>query len=596
MLLTQSQFREPYDGSSRKLVLALDIGTTFSGISYTILDPGQIPKIFTVTTYPGQTKSGGDSKIPSIIYYDVDGVVEAVGQEAENLRESGEAEDNDWIRVQWHLHLRPNRMNAPHITDDQLPRLPVLKTIIDVFADFLAYLFSCAKGYIRTAHAAGDALLLSLEGNIDFVMGHPNGWGGPQQQRMRKAAVHAGLVPDMEAAQKRIQFVTEGEASLYYCLENGLSSDVIKPDNKIMIVDVGGGTIDLSSYRITKIGPVRAEEVAAPGCRLQGSSFVNDRASTFLLAEKLKGSIYDDPQEIENIVQSFEKTVKRIFKASTGTVHIRFGSRNDNDPEYGISKGVLKLTGKEVSGFFDPSLDAMLDAIQEQRREGGDIKTIFLVGGFAANDYLFGKLRGELAGIGVEISRPDGYTNKAVADGALAFYLDHVVSKRVARITYGVEGTRSYDPSKLSHMVRLRKIFVQPSGRRMLPDAYLCIVSKGSKIDTEEEYSEDFFRESATLNTVISISVTITTYSGDSVDPQWTDVDPESYHTLCTINANVSQAARSLKPMRGPSGQLYYQFHFRIVLNFGLTELKAHMRWTEDVSRVCCLLPWTITG
>lgn len=37
--------KEPYRGTSRKLVLALDVGTTYSGVSYCILDPGEVPKI-----------------------------------------------------------------------------------------------------------------------------------------------------------------------------------------------------------------------------------------------------------------------------------------------------------------------------------------------------------------------------------------------------------------------------------------------------------------------------------------------------------------------------------------------------------------------
>ena len=40
--------RKPYSGQ-RKLVLAFDVGTTYSGISYCILQPGQIPEIRGVT-------------------------------------------------------------------------------------------------------------------------------------------------------------------------------------------------------------------------------------------------------------------------------------------------------------------------------------------------------------------------------------------------------------------------------------------------------------------------------------------------------------------------------------------------------------------
>ena len=43
--------REPYQGSSRELVVAFDVGTTYSGVSYAILDPGEIPKIQSVTKF-----------------------------------------------------------------------------------------------------------------------------------------------------------------------------------------------------------------------------------------------------------------------------------------------------------------------------------------------------------------------------------------------------------------------------------------------------------------------------------------------------------------------------------------------------------------
>lgn len=36
--------RKPYAGLTRQLVLAFDIGTTFSGISFCILQPGEVPQ------------------------------------------------------------------------------------------------------------------------------------------------------------------------------------------------------------------------------------------------------------------------------------------------------------------------------------------------------------------------------------------------------------------------------------------------------------------------------------------------------------------------------------------------------------------------
>ncbi|TFK50898.1 hypothetical protein OE88DRAFT_1808443 [Heliocybe sulcata] len=580
--MTSAQFRRPYTGASRKLVLALDVGTTYSGISYTILDPGEVPQIRTVTKFPGQNTSGADSKVPSVLYYDANGALQAIGQEAENLREDGETDENEWIRVEWFkLHLRPKNLYASDITDECIPPLPVNIAITDILADYLSFLFECAKEYIRTSHAAGDALLRSLEGSNDFVLGHPNGWGGLEEQRVRESAVQARLVPNMQAARDRIQFVTEGEASLYYCLEHGLSSDALKAGNKIMIVDAGGGTIDISSYLVKESHPVKVEEAASPDCRLQGSVFVNHRIEAFLF-DKLKGSAYDDPEDIENIVRSFEKTAKRRFKSASEAVHIRFGSRADDDSDYGISKGILRLTGTEVASVFDPSVRAIVEAIQEQQSASGPIKNTLLVGGFASSEYLFNSLSRELTchSKGMEISRPEGYTNKAVADGAVAFYLDNVVCSRVSRTTYGVKGLRKY---KKKYHSRKPSGFRDASGSWMLPQAYHCLVKKNQKVRTEEELTMDFCRDWSESEfqdgSVHYQPFTIITYDGTSDCPQWTDVDSGSYHTLCTVHADISGAMPSMKPSKDNEGKRYYRFKYKLILVFGLVELKAQVAW-----------------
>jgi hypothetical protein len=57
----------------------------------------------------------------------------------------------------------------------------------------------------------------SVENDVYFVLSHPNGWEGKQQSQMRNAAIAAGLVDKSEASD-RISFVSEGEASLHFCL------------------------------------------------------------------------------------------------------------------------------------------------------------------------------------------------------------------------------------------------------------------------------------------------------------------------------------------------------------------------------------------
>ena len=98
-----------------------------------------------------------------------------------------------------------------------MSKLPRGKTIIDVFADFIRYLFDSTKELFKTSEPNGELRWDTISDDIELVLTHPNGWGGPQQTQMRKAAVLAGVVPDTPAGFSRVHFVTEGEASFNFC-------------------------------------------------------------------------------------------------------------------------------------------------------------------------------------------------------------------------------------------------------------------------------------------------------------------------------------------------------------------------------------------
>ena len=132
------------------------------------------------------------------------------------------------LLIRFKLHLRPHAEKSA----DNIRPLPPNKQVGDVFSDYMRYLFQCAREYITETH--GDLLWNSLKNDIMFILTHPNGWGGPQQTQMRKSAVTAGLVPSMDRAKANIAFVTEGEASLHFCLSNGL--DVPASDDEVSAI------------------------------------------------------------------------------------------------------------------------------------------------------------------------------------------------------------------------------------------------------------------------------------------------------------------------------------------------------------------------
>ena len=158
-------------------------------------------------------------------------------------------------------------MGAGRLLTDKIAPLPLNKTVVEVLADFLAYLFECASSFIQETHTNGARLWASVKDDIHFVLSHPNGWEGQQQVEMRKASVLAKLIPDTTAGHARLSFVTEGEASLHFAVHNGLPTGVMDDGEGVVIVDAGGGTIDISSYS-KSVGEAkhRFEEVAAPQC------------------------------------------------------------------------------------------------------------------------------------------------------------------------------------------------------------------------------------------------------------------------------------------------------------------------------------------
>lgn len=99
-----------------------------------------------------------------------------------------------------------------------LPRLPFGKSVEHLYGEFLKYLMCCAEKFIKDAHPTVRNAWPALRNNAAFVLAHPNSWGGVQQAKLRHAAIIAGLIPDSQEGRSRVHFVTEGEASLHYCV------------------------------------------------------------------------------------------------------------------------------------------------------------------------------------------------------------------------------------------------------------------------------------------------------------------------------------------------------------------------------------------
>jgi hypothetical protein len=71
---------------------------------------------------------------------------------------------------------------------------------------------------------------------------------------------------------------------------------------------------------------------------------------------------------------------------------------------------------------------------------------------------------------------------KVVAEGAVSVFLDHYVTARVARTTFGVHIRPLYDARDVEHRRRINKVFTDSAGDKHVPGAFSVILAKVSRL------------------------------------------------------------------------------------------------------------------
>ena len=180
----------------------------------------------------------GSAKVPSILYYDRNGHFRGVENGA-GLQDDESLLQMRWFvgaayfpsagthDHRWKLMIGPTQPSAElknHMSTD----LPRGKTIIDVFSDFMGYLFRSTRTLFVSSDPNAENRWNSVSHKIELVLTHPNGWGGSQQSQLRAAAVRAGIVPGTREGLSRVHFVTEGEASFNFCVTHTQAGETMK--------------------------------------------------------------------------------------------------------------------------------------------------------------------------------------------------------------------------------------------------------------------------------------------------------------------------------------------------------------------------------
>ncbi|CAE6451811.1 unnamed protein product [Rhizoctonia solani] len=387
------------------------------------------------------------------------------------------------------LHLQPKKLRRE---DMKLDPLPPGISLPQIYSDFLGYLLKHTKAFVEKRMALGKQKWDKYKPTMEVVIAHPNGWGIPERDFLRQAAIASGFV-DADKASTQVQFVTEAEASIHYCIHHSNLGSKLQPGTTLAVCDAGGSTVDTTLYSVVSVTPVlQLREVKISDSIQVGGILVNMKFEAFLL--KALKNLGLSSEQVEDFtmsrVEDFENFAKRNFGDwdldRTSIVSDHVSIRVANTGSYGtaqtkIHRGCLKLSSAIIKECFDASVRPILSSVGSQLKDQST-QHILLVGGFGDSPYLHTQFENCLTSNDCEVVLSNDFTSKAVADGSVIWNTLCSVVSRTPRRSFGMICATAILP--WAPEAEGRTAFIGPQGVPMIPGKWVQIVKKVASLPT----------------------------------------------------------------------------------------------------------------
>lgn len=446
---------------------AIDFGTTFSGYAFSFRheyerDPLQI----SANNWIAGGRTLVSLKTPSTILLHSDGTFHSFGYDAENkYSELTENEEHHgWLyfkRFKMLLHNNRELRRSSMIQDINGKKMSAMT------------IFSMAIRYLRE-HLM-EAINRQMDGIdeevIRWVLTVPAIWDDSAKQFMREAAKEAGIAKD------QLTLALEPEAASLYCMKQPMAklSSVDRKTSfvefevgtKYMVIDIGGGTVDITLHEILPDRKIRELQAACGGSF--GGTNVDSKFNQFLI--KLFGNDVLTELKVKcmqdylDLFRDFETKKRTIKPESDGRVNFRLpfllmeiykntteedlseSIRNSSFSNTVIIRGdKMLIDAKIFKEFFKEAVDGVITSAEKaiKTTKELDISKILLVGGFSESQMLQSAIRHHFPGKTVV---SPGDAGLAVLKGAVLFgHQPDTIKSRVMKYSYGVEVNEVFDP------------------------------------------------------------------------------------------------------------------------------------------------------
>ncbi|KAH8656043.1 hypothetical protein BGZ60DRAFT_567892 [Tricladium varicosporioides] len=419
--------------------IGIDLGTTFSGVAWALsTSPNDINII---SEWESDLPNNSTlHKVPSVLTYNSKGEVTSWGYDLDNKREF----------VSW-FKLGLSDEAAEKFQNEQPQRFAKLENIlawlkkepVDVVSDYLRCLWTHTIEIIQ--RSIGKQLWENI--NIKIVLTVPAIWDHKAQELTRRAADMAGLLARSDTT---LELIGEPESAALAVFEEmgHLKKRGLKVGDSFVVCDAGGGTVDLISYTIEQLKPLKLAMCTESTGGLCGAVFLDiafERQVRTMITAEVYAELTKEPQR--RMMNEWEHGIKRAFKIDAPEDqkwHVYIPGYTAPSPlleshEHGFPAGLSSprtlLDRRQNSPFLsseslrmsrvDPNtlvlktghlnaifsgvsskikdlVGTQLSVIKDQTRK--DAMAIFLVGGFGENRYLRQEL--ERSFEEVEIQQP----------------------------------------------------------------------------------------------------------------------------------------------------------------------------------------------
>lgn len=475
-----------------------------------------------------------------------------------------------------------------YIDPINLPPLPPGKSEIDVAAD---YLFKLRQAMRNQLQKTLGEVFNREERNIRYFLTVPAIWNDAGKAATRAAAIQAGFLRDEN--DNRLTLITEPEAAAMFCSKTGLLN--LKIRDAVLIVDCGGGTVDLIAYEVEEETPFTVAECTAGSGDSCGSTALNRNFSNILRAKIRKMKLPDGSKTAGKVyakcIMDFENRIKADFRNNGQKWAVDVGIEAEF-PEAGIEEGYMTFTNEEILQCFEPVVNRILElvrsqiiAIQAQNRllqvcasgcslcylffsrhtqrsvtscavprfvTNWYIKNVLVVGGFGASEYLFQQIKLHVPPqFQSKVVRPMDSVAAIVKGAVTAGITERVITSRVARRHYLMATLQPFKEGHHPEQYRVPSL----DGKDRCKYTRQIFVQKGQRVKIGEPVKVSFFRQVAPGATLMYEDIL---YACDEdVCPEYTK-DPRIKEVV-TLTSDLSRKnlEKDFERMDTPQGTFY---------------------------------------